>query len=271
MWGPSSAMRKGMAAMMPALLLGLAAGVTGGVWAASALDTTPYGATDFNTASRDAHQAGKAEGWKEAREVSAQAAARLRAAADGRVDRLEARIATLRQTITKQEKALTQAQKAAAKQHAALARAESSLAESTAALSNATGELGDGHTVEGTLNVTRVLGRKAAQESQQCAESLRTFQVRVTAGAGATVDTARLVGAEATRRTTKRGTKRNPKPDVVTVSCSLTYAANLPTPLGSAYRFVAVKGSAPNTPLDSESAAGAALQDGSGPALSLTR
>lgn len=264
------AMRRSVTAMVPALMLGLAAGVTGGVWAASALDTTPYNATDFNTASRDARLAGKSEGWEEAQAVSAEQRARIEAANEEQVDGLEAKLDELRKAVKKQDRALKDAKKAAKKQDEKLATVRSSLAETAAALNNATGELGNGQSVQGTLKITQVLTRKA-QEAPSCAESLRMYEVRVLAGADVTVATARLVNAEGSTRTTEHGTRRNPKPDTTVISCSLTYAANLPTPLGSSYRFVVVQPSKSDAALVTKQAAGAGLAEGAAPTMSISR
>jgi hypothetical protein len=280
MSGSFRAMRRSAGAMAPVLLLGLAAGATGGVWAASALDTTPYDTIDFNTASRDARQAGKSEGWEAAQKLSAQARARLRETNDKRVDALEKTVDDLRITVRKRDKALAKAEKAAEQQDAKLAKTQSSLAETTAALGNATGELGDGHIVDGVLKVSQVLTRKPSQKLPGCADSLQDYQVRVLAGADATVATARLVRAEATATSQpapkekpgrSRGAERKPRVETVNLTCSLSYTVSLPTPLGAAYRFIAVQPSKPDAPLASKATARAALEDGNGPTLSVSR
>lgn len=255
-----SALPKRLASMVPALLLGMAAGVAGGAWAAGTMDPTPYGETDLNTASRQSHQAGSAEGWKKAQRTAAQATARLKAGNAERIDRLEAKLARANRSVKSMKKH-------SGDQDAKLARVQSALAETTAALGNATvdsstGTPGD-QAIEGTLKSTWVLSSKDRPWPKDCAKPLQTYQVRVTAGADSTVAEARLVSAEATGRTEKR--------KVLTLRCSMTYTANLPTPLGSGYKVVAWDSRRGGSPVASQQTTGAALQDGSGPSLAVSR
>ncbi len=259
MWGSSETLGERLATMVPALTLGLAAGVVGGVVAAGALDTTPYGATDFNTASREARQAGKEQGWREAQAASAQVTSRLRAANAEQVQRLEDRLARTR-------KALQKADKQVENRATRIASLEASVAEKTAALDNATVQAGGataGERVEGTLRSTWVLGPGAKPWPQGCAEPLKTYQVRVTAGEGATVARADLVDAELVKRTEKKNS--------VTLVCSMTYSAVLPTPLGAEYDFVAFGESSPEVPKAAKTAPAVALGDGFGPPLAVSR
>jgi hypothetical protein len=244
--------------MVPPLALGLAAGVTAGVLAGGAFDTTPYGELQFNTASKKAHDTGKAEGFHEAQEISAQTASQVQAAHDTRVTRLEDTITKARHDLTEQRSTLRQVRENA---DAHETRLRSSLAETAAALNNATSS-GDGQAVEGTLKTTWVLGPKDKPWPTGCAEALKSYQVRVTAGQGATVAVADLVDAEVVRRTEK---KTN-----VTLVCSMTYSADVPTPLGSEYRFVAEVAESGHVRAQ-QTASRDALGDGSGPTLTVTQ
>jgi len=258
MSGWSNGFGKRLAAMVPALALGLAAGVTGGVLAAGELDTTPYGEIQFNTAARNAHQAGKAEGYEEAEQLSAQTAADVRAAHRERVTRLEDRIAKTRKDLAEQRRTLRQVRENA---DAREARLRGSLAETAAALNNATSSA-KGQAVEGTLKTTWVLGLKDKPWPTGCAEPLKTYRVRVTAGQGATVAAADLVRAEVLHRTVRKKT--------VTLICSMTYTADLPTPLGTEYRFVAEVAGSGHVRAQ-ETVSREALGDGSGPALVISQ
>jgi outer membrane murein-binding lipoprotein Lpp len=258
--GPSLGRR--LAAAVPALALGMAAGVTGGVWAASALDTTPYGQTELNTAARNGEQSGRDEGWAQAKTASDEIALRVKQTTDARVGRLESRLAKTRRALQAGKRSSARAQKEAGRREAELER---SLAETTAALNNATSQISGAGSrrVEGTLRATWVLGRQDEPWPKDCSDALRTYNVRVTAGPDVTVARARLVKAGQTRRVEHKNT--------LTLTCALSYTAGLPTPLGSAYRFVVVDSSRPGSPAATESAPGLALQDGSGPPLSVTR
>lgn len=251
-----------LAAAVPALALGLAAGVTGGVWAASAMDTTPYGQTELNTAARNGEQSGRTEGWAQAKTASGEVALRVKETTDARVGRLESRLSKTRQALQARNRSSARAEKDAGRREAELER---SLAETTAALNNATNQTsGPGsQRVEGTLRATWVLGRRDKPWPTDCSGALRAYDVRVTAGPDVTVAQARLVKADLTRRVEREKT--------LTLTCALSYTAGLPTPLGSAYRFVVVDSSRPGSPAATESAPGIALQDGSGPPLSVTR
>ncbi len=271
-----------LAAMVPAVLLGMACGFGGGAWAAGSLDATPYDRTDLNTATRTARQAGSSEGWTKARQAAARATARIQSLNEDKVGLVEARLAAMRKA---HEKAQTKADKRAAEQQAKVARLQSSLAETTAALSNATtggGGPANGQSVEGTLRSTWVLRGDDLPWPDDCAKPLQTYQVRVTAGAEATVATARLLDAEVVRRTPepkvdrpeKKGSTRPTRESAKKVTgelvCSMTYSAKVPTPLGEGYRFVVVNADRANTPLQTAPAASAALGNGKGPALSVT-
>jgi hypothetical protein len=247
-----------LSAMVPALALGLAAGVTGGVLAAGALDTTPYGELQFNTASKKAHDAGKAEGLHEAQEISAQTASKVQAAHDARVAELEDRIDKANRDLSEQQRTLKQVREKADAQEAKL---RSHLAETAAALNNATSSV-DGQAVKGTLKTTWVLGNKDKPWPAGCAEPLKSYRVRVTAGQGATVAVADLVGSEVVRHTEKKTS--------VTLVCSMTYSADVPTPLGSEYRFVAESAESGHVRAQ-QTVSRDALSDGSGPALAVTQ
>jgi hypothetical protein len=276
MWGSSGRLGRRLAAAVPAMLLGMAAGFVGGAWAAGSMDTTPYDQTDLNTASRVAQQTGSTEGWNKAKQAADRAAARLRSLHEDQVGLLKANVAAVR-------KAQKQAEKKVEEQQAKLTRLQSSLAETTAALNNATTSGGpkQGRSVEGTLRSTWVLGGKDMPWPQDCAEPLQSYQVRVTAGADATVATARLVDAEVVRRTPqpdqdpKKGKPQAPRktPKKVTgvLVCSMTYTASLPTPLGGGYKFVVVGSDKAETRLETAAASGTALGDGTAPTLSVTR
>ncbi len=258
MWGSSETLARRLAVAVPAVALGLAAGVLGGVFAADSLDTTPYGPTDFNTASRRAHEQGRAEGLREATEAAEQAAAQMKASSDARIAGLSDRLARAR-------KALTEAQKDLTRQRAEVTRLQGSLAEKTAALDNTTSQSRAGATgqhVEGTLKSVWTLGPRARPWPTGCAEPLRGYRVRVAARGGATVANADLVDAEATRRTEKKNS--------LTLVCTLTYAAELPTPMGSEYALVveAVESGRVRT---QEKVPGSALEDESGPLLRVSR
>lgn len=258
--GPSLGRR--LVAAVPALALGLAAGVAGGVWAASALDTTPYGQTELNTAARNGMLTGRDEGWAEAKTASDEVVLRVKETTDARVARLESRLATTRQALQARKRSSARAEKQAGRRQAELER---SLAETTAALNNATSQTsGPGsQRVEGTLRATWVLGLRDKPWPKDCSGALRAYDVRVTAGPDVTVAQARVVKAGPTRRVERRQT--------LTLTCALSYTAGLPTPLGSAYRFVVLDSSRAGEPAATESAPGIALQDGSGPPLSVTR
>ena len=260
MSGLSSGIGRRLAAMVPALAVGLAAGVTGGVLAAGALDTTPYGELQFNTASKKAHDAGKAEGFHEAETISAETASQVQAAHDARVARLEDRISKAHKDLTEQRRTLKKVRENADTREAKL---RSSLAETAAALNNATSSA-NGQAVEGTLKTTWVLGAKSKPWPAGCAEPLKTYRVRVTAGQGATVAVADLVDSEVVRRTEKKKAK------TVTLVCSMTYSADLPTPLGSGYRFVAEIAGSGHVGAQ-QTVSRDALGDGGGPTLSITR
>jgi hypothetical protein len=240
-----------LAVAVPALVIGLAAGVTGGVVVAGAFDTTPYGEVRLNTATRNAHQAGRAEGLREAQTAADQVMSRLRATNANQVTGLEA-------DLTETRRALSKARKQADRRETEL---ESALAETTAALRNATSETAGADTlvVEGTVRATRVVGPGARPWPNDCSEPLRTYQVRVTAGEGATVAFGELVDAELRKRSVEKKT--------LTLTCSLTYSVRLPTPLGHDYRFLAVDESQPDAPLTNNPAPGTSLEDGTGPVL----
>lgn len=259
MWGSEESLRERVATMVPALVLGLAAGVVGGVTAAGVLDTTPYAATDFNTASREARLAGKQQGWREAQAASAQVTSRLKATNAEQVQRLEDKLASTRTSLQK-------AEKLADDRAAEVSALEASVAEKSAALANATDQgtgTPDGQPVDGTLRTTWVLGPGAKPWPQGCAEPLRNYEVRVTAGEGATVASAELVDAELVRRTEKKRT--------LTLVCSMTYSATLPTPLGAEYEFAVFGASTPEVSKASKAAPAVALGDGFGPALTVSR
>lgn len=259
MWGSSETLRERLAAAVPALVLGLAAGVTAGVLAAGALDTTPYGEAEFNTASRNAREAGQAQGWREAEAASTKVTADLKAANADHVARLEAKLARTRGVLEKRERSFKQVKSRADTREAEL---ESSLAETTAALSNATSDgTAGGQTVEGTLRSTWVMNQQAKPWPKDCAKLLRTYQVRVVAGADSTVDSAELVDAELVRRNERKRT--------LTITCSMTYSASLPTPLGSGYQFV-VESAGSGSPKARQHVPGASLSDGTGPSLSVS-
>ncbi len=259
MWGSSETLGERLATMVPALTLGLAAGVVGGVVAAGALDTTPYAATDFNTASREARLAGKQQGWREARAASAQVTSRLQAANEKQVQGLEDKLALTRKSLHK-------AERRADNRATRIASLEASVAEKSAALDNATGQSAGtaaGERVEGTLKATWALGSGKKPWPQGCAEPLKTYEVRVTAGEGVTVARADLVDAELVKRTERKNS--------LTLTCSMTYAATLPTPLGAEYEFVVFGASAPEVPRAAKTAPAVALGDGFGPPLAVSR
>jgi hypothetical protein len=258
MWESSHTLGERLATAIPALALGLAAGVLGGVFAAGALDTTPYGPTEFNTASRQAHENGRAEGLQQAAEAASRTASEVKAANAEHV-------AALRSKLTRTRKALRDAGEQAREQKADLAGLEASLAEKTAALDNATSQAratGEGQAVEGTLKAVWTLGRGAKPWPTGCAEPLQTYRVRVTAGADATVAVADLVDAEVVRRTEKK--------NLATLVCSMTYSASLPTPLGSEYRFLVEAGESGGARAQ-EQVSSSALADGSGPTIWVSR
>ena len=258
MSGRSRGIGRRLEAIVPGLAIGLAAGVTAGVLAAGALDTTPYGEVQFNTASKKAHDDGKAEGFQQAEQLSAQNASKVQAAHDARVARLEDRLAQVRKDLGDQRATLRQAREKAGAREAKL---RSSLAETAAALNNATSST-DGKTVEGTLKTTWVLGRKDKPWPTGCAEPLKSYEVRVTAGQGVTVAVADLVGSEVLHRTERKKT--------VTLVCSMTYSADLPAPLGAEYRLVAEVADSGHVRAQ-ETVSGETLGDGSGPTLTVTR
>jgi hypothetical protein len=258
MWGSSETLATRLAVAVPALALGLAAGVLGGVLAAQSLDTTPYGPTEFNTASRQAHEKGRAEGLREATEAAEQATAQLKASSDEHLARVTDRLAKTR-------KALKDTEKRVAEQKAEILQLHGSVAEKTAALDNATSQDragGTGQHVEGTLKSVWTLGPGAKPWPTGCAEPLDSYEVRVTAGEGATVAEADLVNAEVTRQTEKKNS--------LTLVCSLTYAVNLPTPLGSEYQFV-VEAAESDRVRTQARVSSSTLEDESGPLLTVTR
>jgi methionine-rich copper-binding protein CopC len=259
MYKASRGIGKSLARAVPPLAIGLAAGVTGGIAVAGVFDTTPYDEVQFNTATRNAHQAGSAEGWEEAQQAAAQTTSRLRASNAERLGQLVDRVTEWRSAYQKAQK---QAEKKATAQHSTIVRLQGSLAETTASLNNATNGSADGHAVTGTVRFTTVLRAGDKPWPTGCAQPLRDYQVRVTAGDGATVATAGLVGAEVTKRSTRQ--------DVLTLACSLSYTADLPTPLGSGYEFVAVRVEHPEVALDTEHPSDASLRGGSVPALSVS-
>jgi len=247
-----------LGAMVPALAVGLAAGLTAGILAAGSLDTTPYGELQFNTASKKAHDAGKAEGFQEAQQISAQTASKVQEAHEARVGQLEDRIAKANRDLAEQRRTLKQVREHADAREAKL---RSSLAETAAALTNATSSA-DGQKVEGTLKTTWELGTKDKPWPTGCAEPLKSYRVRVTAGQGATVAVADLVRSEVVRRTEKKNS--------VTLVCSMTYSADVPTPLGSEYRLVAEMAESGHVRAQ-QTVSREALGDGSGPTLSVTQ
>jgi len=258
MSGWSSGIGRRLATMVPALAIGLAAGVTGGVLAAGQLDTTPYGEIQFNTASKKAHDAGKAEGFHEAQAISADTASQVQAAHDARVNRLEDKIAKARKDLAEQRRTLRNVRENADVRET---RLRGTLAETAAALNNATSSA-DGQAVEGTFKTTWELGLKDKPWPTGCAEPLTSYEVRVTAGQGVTVAAADLVRSEVLRRTERKKT--------VTLVCSMTYSADLPTPLGSEYRFVAEAAESGRV-VAQQTVSSDALGDGSGPMLTVTR
>jgi hypothetical protein len=278
--GSHRALRRSLSIRLPALMLGMAAGLTGGVWAASAMDATPYNETDLNTAERNARMQGSADGLQQAKTVAAREAARQRSVNADQIGLVEGRLAELREA---QQKADKQAQKEAEEQQAKMARLQSSLAETTAALNNATaggGGVVKGQQVEGTLRSTWTLGSRDKPWPTDCAKPLQAYQVRVSAGAGVTVATARLVDAEVVRSTTetatkpdtkKKNDKRDAKNDTAILVCSMTYSATLPTPLGDGYQFAVVEAAKPEASLQTKAASAGALGNGSAPALTVTR
>jgi hypothetical protein len=243
-------------AMVPALSLGLAAGVTAGILAAGELDTTPYGETQFNTASREAHEAGEAAGFRQAQGISAQTTSKMQAAHEARVTRLEERIGKAHRDLAEQRRTIRQVRENA---DARETRLRGTLAETAAALNNATSS-SDGQAVEGTLKTTSVLGPGDKPWPTGCAEPLKAYQVRVTAGQGATVAVASLVDAEVVRRTERKKT--------VTLVCSMTYSADLPTPLGAEYGFVAEMTESGRVRAQ-QTASRDTLGDGAGPTLTV--
>jgi Skp family chaperone for outer membrane proteins len=249
--------------MVPALAVGLAAGVTGGLAMAGTLDTTPYGEIQFNTAARNAHQAGRAEALAEAEKVSAEVTEQLKADNAALVDKVEAKLDEAHKEQQKLKRSLKESGKELKARQAKVEQLESALAQTNAALGNATDSAASGQSVEGTLKTTWTYGPKQKPWPQSCTEQLQTYQVRVTAGADATVANARLVGAKVV--------KREESEKSLTLTCELTYAAGLPTPLGGSYRFVVVGSAAPNTVRDAQEASSATLGNGSAPALSVTR
>jgi hypothetical protein len=250
-------MRERLGALVPGLTLGLAAGVVGGMVAAGALDTTDYDRADLNTASREARLVGSAQGSERAARTAAEEAAKLRAANAEQVGRLEDRLA-------KSVRAVKSLRAEASDRQAKLNELRGSLQETETALENATAatsDTADQQTVQGTLRATWQLGNGAKPWPQSCAPALESYGVRVTAGQDATVATARLVNVEVTRRAERKNTLR--------LTCSMTYTASLPTPLGSAYRFVV--SDADGAALQSKQAAAGPLAKGTGPTLAVTR
>ncbi len=246
-------------AAVPALLLGMAAGVGGGAWAAHAMDATPYGETDLNTISRQSQQAGSEEGYEQAEVAAAEVTARLKEANAKQVEQLKTE-------LKKADGATKDVKKELTEQAEKLARVQSSLAETTASLENATSQpatgSGDGQAIEGTLRSSWTLRTDDKPWPKDCSKALQTYSVRVTAGAGATVAEGQLVGAETVKR---KETKK-----VLTLVCSMTYRASIPSPLGDGYEVVVLDGSKGDAEIASKTASSAALANGSGPAITVT-
>lgn len=255
-----------LAAMVPALVLGMAAGVTGGAWAAGELDTTPYGETDFNTVARDARQEGQALGRQQAEEVSAVATSKLRTSHEQQLGDVKSDLSRVRRELVKQRRSARKQRKELEQRGTRLAQLESGLAETTAALDNATssaaGAGADGVAVEGTLRSTWKLGKQDKPWPQDCSKPLSRYAIRITAGADATVATAELVDSEVVRRSEKKNS--------LTLTCSMTYSTHLPAPLGSSYRFVVLEAGKGDAAQATGQASEDALRAGTGPRLSVS-
>ncbi len=261
MWRSDDGIGRRLAAVLPALALGLGAGVAGGIVAAGVLDSTPYDSVQFNTASRNAREAGKAQGIEQARRAAERQAERLTSAYTERVSGLKDELAKTRKTFAKRESALLKKQRQSREREA---RLESRLAEKTAALANATGEGSgpDAERLEGTVRSTWTFGRKEKPWPDGCAQALDAYEVRVIAGGAVTVVPATLVDAEVV--------KRDERKDVLTLACKMTYTADLPAPLGSGYRVV-VEDSENGGKSVTEPVSDGALGRGAGPLIWVER
>ena len=105
----------------------------------------------------------------------------MQAAHDERVQQLEDTIAEAHKDLAEQQRTLKQVRE---KADAREAKLRSSLAETAAALNNATSSA-DGQAVKGTLKTTWMLGPKDKPWPTGCADPLKSYEVRVTAGQGA--------------------------------------------------------------------------------------
>lgn len=261
MWRGERTLGQRLASMLPALVLGLAAGVTGGAYVATSLDTTPYDQADLNTASRDAMLSGRTQGLDEGRQATLVATSKLKESNAEQVSKLETEVSRLRHTLAKRDRAMDRLTSQAEQREAQL---EASLAETTAALSNATSSSGgSGHAIEGTIRTTWVVTGRPKSFPTDCSGPLGAYGVRVTAGADATVATGRVIGADLVKRTV-RGNR-------LTLRCALTYTADLPTPLGSGYRVVTYDAKTPDAVRAVKPLADGPLSNGNGPVLAVFR
>lgn len=266
-------LRKVLAIVGPAVLVGALGGVTGGVWIAGALDTTPYGETEFNTAVRNARQTGTTQGHEVAQKAAIKLTSRLKESSQEALQRVEDKLAKSHKELVEQQRSAKKMEKELKERQERVARLESSLAEVTAILQNqegagATGGGPDTLTVEGTLTSTSVV-RDPKPGPSVCDRARWSYRIRVNAGGDATVAMAELAEGDMREQAAGSEKKNKKKNAPVTVTCTMTYTAHLPTPLGSAYEFAAVKASRPGQSLDSQRVDGASLRSGSGPALAV--
>jgi hypothetical protein len=120
-------------------------------------------------------------------------------------------------------------------------------------------ETQDDPRLSGTLKTTWVLTSQLKPWPTGCTGAQGSYQVRVTDGAGATVTIAGITSSRVGGRSEKNG--------VLSLTCLLTYTAQIPDPLGSVYEFVAVSESEPDVNLNSALVQSGSLRDGTGPEL----
>jgi len=256
---------KRLAAVLPAVAVGLVAGVTGGLVVAGALDTTPYSEMEYNTAARNAHQAGREEGMNAADMQRARATLQLRADYTKQVDALLAQREDAQASVQDLRRSLNRTRGVSADRQDRIATLQRALAETNNALDRATRRASDaaGQHVQGTLRATWVLPRRERPWPGNCTSVRDAYDVRVTAGAGATVADAELASTEQIARRERNG--------ALTLTCAITYSADIPTPLGAAYELVVTDSAQSGAPAKTRSAPRSALRAGTVPPLAVSR
>lgn len=258
-------MSRALWAVVPALAIGLVIGVISGIAVAGRLDTTPYGEAEFNTAARNAHQAGRLEGMDVGQAQESQAMSQLRADHAKQVGALMAQREAAQTSVRHLRDLLNRMRETSARRQGQMAQLQRALEESDDALdramNRAAGPAEDA--IKGKLRSTWVLTRRDKPWPTGCAQALDAYEIRVTAGADATVGHASLVSAQPVARRVRNRT--------LTLTCAIAYAVDIPTPLGSWYRFTVTDSTRPKAPAKSTLVPATALRTGIAPPLTVTR